>query len=88
MSRGHTSAPLKSMGKVPSVVELLTMAVGSWLTDGKIFFSKEVGMGSSAQLFVGLAMIYRFRSLHDIGLNSVKGGGVGEGVLPPQTFPQ
>ena len=54
-------------------------AVSSWLTDGKIFFSKEVGMESSSQLFAGLAMMYHSRSLHDIGLNSVKGGGVGGG---------
>ena len=55
------------------------MAVGSWLTDGKIFFNKEVGMGCNSQLFVGLAMMYHSRSLHDIGLNSVKDVGVGGG---------
>ena len=62
------------------------MAVSSWLTDGKIFFSKEGGVGSNSELFVGLAMMYHSRSLHDIGLNLVKGGGVGVGVLPPHMF--
>ena len=70
------------------MVELLTMTVSSWLTDGKTFFSKEVGMGSSSQPFVGLAMTYHSRSLHDIGLNHMKSGGVGVGVLPPHMFPK
>ena len=85
-SRGCTSALLKSVGKVPRVIQLLTMTVSSWLTDGKIFFSKEVGIGSNSQLFVGLVMMYHSWSLHDIGLNSVKDVGVGVGVLPPYMF--
>ena len=40
-------------------------------------------MGSSSQLFVGLAMTYHFKSLLDIGLNSMKDGGIRGGVLPP-----
>ena len=36
-------------------------------------------MGSSSQLFVGLAMTYGSRLLHDIGLNSMKDGGIGGG---------
>ena len=36
-------------------------------------------MGSSSQLFVGLAMTYHSRSLHDIGLNFMKDGGIGGG---------
>ena len=55
------------------------MAVSSWLTDGKISFGKDVGIGSNSQLSLELAMIYHSRSLHDIGLNSVKDAGVGGG---------
>ena len=36
-------------------------------------------MGSSSQLFVGLAMTYHLKSLFDIGLNSMKDGGIGGG---------
>ena len=47
---GFTRACLKLAGTVPDDNEALMRFVMEWMTDGRIFFSSDVGIGSNSQV--------------------------------------